>query len=125
MEVFSVDISCPKKTFKLYRTIHIYAFMYNIEVTPDGFTYAEMQVVEQSISELLSRIHDIIHSKSGSENIYTIDRKLLENTYVLCWEVKNVDKAFIDVTKQERFRLTSPPEWVHLSFRFEEVFSWR
>ena len=109
----------PTQNLQLCRNIYAYIQINYRNVTSKDFTYEQMDVVEESMSELLI----ILQEKFG--NRYIMDDERNEHG-IYRWRIHNADDIFMDKMKNMHVTVTTK-EFAYeiLSFQFELIYSWK
>ena len=126
MELITLDSSITpyKRPLSLYLNLYVYIDIYNVQANVSDFTPEQMIIVKQCLCDLLRYISKNIWG-NNTNYVYEMYRKRLLDSNILCWKLKNTDTEFIKATKNLILRVEQPEQYKVLSFRFEEVYSWR
>ena len=109
----------PKQNLQLCRNIYAYIQINYRNVTSKDFTYEQMDVVEESMSDLLI----LLQEKFG--NRYIMDDERNEHG-IYRWRIHNADDIFMD--KMENMYVTiTTKEFAYetISFYFCNIYSWK
>ena len=109
----------PEQNLRLCKNIYAYPQINYRNVTSKDFTYEQMDIVEESMSELLI----LLQKKFG--NRYIMDDERNEHG-MYRWRIHNADDIFMD--KMENMYVTvTTKEFAYeiISFYFCSIYSWK